>query len=531
MEENMFDLSIPQEEFEFAHDTKITDKKFDTKPIGFFKDALIRFRKNKGSVVAFFIIALIVLYAIIVPFVVPSHKATQADSYYRHMAPRNVVLKQSLGIMGGFKTTDMSENTLYLEYAKGVAADFYDKGLNESIAESKKGYYQPVFSTDSGKTVLQGTNEATVYSAKIDTYLSVGFIYKTVTTEEYDALRAWEEKTGYHVIYPLVDKYTSNGKSGKYNVEPTNANYWFKMKTTGASKGVPVKVEGNKTTTLKYGDNLVLEDNYYRVGGEIQYRYYNGSAEHASYEVRLLYYNYYRFVRNDEPNYFFGTDLIGLDLAYRIGKGLRLSLILAVVVSVINFIIGALYGAVEGYYGGATDMVMERVTDILSGVPFIVVSTLFQMHLARKVGPVPSLIFAFILTGWISTAYRVRTQFYRFKNEEYVMAARTLGARDRRIIWKHIFPNTLGTIITSIALVIPGVIFSESSLSFLGIVNLGSTTTTSLGTLLSESSTIWTNCPHLMIFPAIFISLLMICFHLFGNGLRDAFNPSLRGTE
>ena len=176
-------------------------------------------------------------------------------------------------------------------------------------------------------------------------------------------------------------------------------------------------------------------------------------------------------------------------------------------------------------------MVMERVTDILSGIPFIVVSTLFQMHLARKVGPVPSLIFAFILTGWISTAYRVRTQFYRFKNEEYVMAARTLGARDRRIIWKHIFPNTLGTIITSIALVIPGVIFSESSLSFLGIVNLGSTTTTSLGTLLSESSTIWTNCPHLMIFPAIFISLLMICFNLFGNGLRDAFNPSLRGTE
>lgn len=111
------------------------------------------------------------------------------------------------------------------------------------------------------------------------------------------------------------------------------------------------------------------------------------------------------------------------------------------------------------------------------------------------------------------------------------MAARTLGARDRRIIWKHIFPNTLGTIITSIALVIPSVIFSESSLSFLGIVNLGTTSSTSLGTLLSESSSIWTNYPHLMLFPAIFISLLMISFNLFGNGLRDAFNPSLRGTE
>ena len=111
------------------------------------------------------------------------------------------------------------------------------------------------------------------------------------------------------------------------------------------------------------------------------------------------------------------------------------------------------------------------------------------------------------------------------------MAARTLGARDRRIIWKHIFPNSLGTIITSSVLVIPSTILSESILSFLGIVNLGGSTMTSLGTLLSDASKIWTNFPHLMIFPAIVLSLLMICFNLFGNGLRDAFNPSLRGVE
>ena len=111
------------------------------------------------------------------------------------------------------------------------------------------------------------------------------------------------------------------------------------------------------------------------------------------------------------------------------------------------------------------------------------------------------------------------------------MAARTLGARDRRIIWKHIFPNSLGTIITSVALAIPSTMLSESNLSFLGIVKLGTAETTSLGTLLSDASTIWTNYPHLMIYPAIVISLLMICFNLFGNGLRDAFNPALRGVE
>ena len=185
----------------------------------------------------------------------------------------------------------------------------------------------------------------------------------------------------------------------------------------------------------------------------------------------------------------------------------------------------------EGYYGGWIDIILCRITDILSGVPFIIVATLFQIHLAKKVGPIPCLIFAYILTGWIGTAGRVRTQFYRFKNQEYVMAARTLGARDRRIIWKHIFPNTLGTIITSSALVIPSTILSESMLSFLGIIKLGSADGTSLGTLLSDARSIWTTYPHLMLYPAIVISLLMICFNLFGNGLRDAFNPALRGVE
>ena len=215
----------------------------------------------------------------------------------------------------------------------------------------------------------------------------------------------------------------------------------------------------------------------------------------------------------------------------RLAGAIQLSLFVAICVSVINFTIGALYGSTEGYYGGVIDLTMERISDILAGVPFIVVATLFQIHLSAKVGAIPSLLFAFVLTGWIGTASRVRTQFYRFKNQEFVMAARTLGATDTRIIWKHIFPNSLGTIITSVALVIPSVIFTESMLSYLGIVKLGTANQTSVGTLLSDASGIWTNYPHLMIVPAITISLLMICFNLFGNGLRDAFNPSLRGVE
>ena len=122
-------------------------------------------------------------------------------------------------------------------------------------------------------------------------------------------------------------------------------------------------------------------------------------------------------------------------------------------------------------------------------------------------------------------------QFYRFKNQEYVLVARTLGAKDSRIMFKHIFPNAIGTLITSSVLVIPGVIFSETSLSYLGIINLNGDNMTSVGTLLSKGQGYLFTYPHIILFPAIFISLLMLCFNLFGNGLRDAFNPSLRGNE
>ena len=174
---------------------------------------------------------------------------------------------------------------------------------------------------------------------------------------------------------------------------------------------------------------------------------------------------------------------------------------------------------------------MERITDILASVPFIVVATLFQMHLADKVGTFPSLLFAFILTGWIGIAGRVRTQFYRFKGQEYILAARTLGASDRRLIFRHILPNSLGTIITGTVLIIPGVIFSESFLSFLGIVNLETSGMTSVGTLLAGGQSYLSKFPHMIFFPAVFIALLEISFNLFGNGLRDAFNPSLRGAD
>ncbi|MBO4534633.1 MAG: ABC transporter permease [Clostridia bacterium] len=255
---------------------------------------------------------------------------------------------------------------------------------------------------------------------------------------------------------------------------------------------------------------------------------------YRNYAVRVLYYNYYQYLNGHEPVYVLGADSQGYDILVRLAYGCRLSLLLAVAVSLINLIAGAIFGAIEGYYGGVVDMVMERITDILSGIPFIILVSLFKLNLVDqgKVSVVGGLLFAFVVTGWIGTAYATRMQFYRFKGQEYILAARTLGANDARLMFKHIFPNALGTLITSSVLVIPGVIFSETSLAYLGIVNFNGANTTSLGTMLYNGQTAGINkFPHIIFFPALILSLLMISFNLFGNGLRDAFNPSLRGTE
>lgn len=138
-------------------------------------------------------------------------------------------------------------------------------------------------------------------------------------------------------------------------------------------------------------------------------------------------------------------------------------------------------------------------------------------------------ILAFTLTGWLGISALTRAQFYRYKNREYVLAARTLGASDIRIMAKHIFPSTVGTLITSLVLYIPGVITSESTFAYLGIINYSNAQ--SFGALLSDGQARMMSAFHLVIFPSLVISFMILAFNLFGNGLRDAFNPSLRGVE
>lgn len=227
--------------------------------------------------------------------------------------------------------------------------------------------------------------------------------------------------------------------------------------------------------------------------------------------------------RQIEDNFWFGTDKLGRDLWTRTWEGTRISLLIGFVATIVDLFIGVAYGGISGYFGGNTDNVMQRIVEILMGIPQLVIVILLIM--VFKPG-LFSIIVAIAITGWIGQSRIVRGQILKIKSSEYVLAARTLGARPSRLIGKHLLPNTLGQIIITTMFSIPGAIFAEAFLSFIG---LGiPQPKASLGTLIDAGSKIVDSHPYQVLFPAIVLSLLLICFNLFADGLRDAFDPKTR---
>jgi oligopeptide transport system permease protein len=268
-----------------------------------------------------------------------------------------------------------------------------------------------------------------------------------------------------------------------------------------------------------------------QASGEVYVTEITGQTETISDKQGIIYtmtgtiIRYKKLGYKTMPIHLFGTEKDGKDMLKYVFSGLRTSLILGIIVAAINIIIGVIWGSISGYYGGTVDIVMERLTDILGGIPWIVLMTVLTLQLGQNF-----FVFALALclTGWIGTSSTTRSQFYRYRGREYVLASRTLGARAPRLIFRHILPNAVGTIITRSILMIPGVIFSEATISYLG---LGLQNLDSLGVILSDTQKNLSVYPNQLIIPAIIISMLMICFNLFGNGLRDAFNPSLKGQD
>lgn len=225
----------------------------------------------------------------------------------------------------------------------------------------------------------------------------------------------------------------------------------------------------------------------------------------------------------DNVNFFFGTDGLGRDSLSRLLMGTRMSLIIAFVAALLDLTIGVTYGLFSGFSGGRVDNFMQRILEVLSGIPNLVVLILMLTIFPPGLF---TIILAMIVTGWITMARIVRAQTLKIKDQEYVLAAVTLGESRWKIATKHILPNISSVIIVQMMFSIPSAIFFEAFLSFIG---LGLTPpTASLGTLLSEGYKTFRYLPHLMWPAAITLSVIMICFNLLADGLRDAFDPKMK---
>ncbi|WP_028544056.1 ABC transporter permease [Paenibacillus taiwanensis] len=228
---------------------------------------------------------------------------------------------------------------------------------------------------------------------------------------------------------------------------------------------------------------------------------------------------------NQPPSaeHWFGTDDLGRDMFARTWMGARISLIVGFSAALINLIIGVIYGGIMGYIGGRLDDVMNKISEIIYSVPDMLVAILLVVVLEPSLF---TIIMALCITGWINMSWIVRGQMMQLKNQEYVLASRSLGASGTRILFRHLVPNSLGPIIVTLTLAVPTAIFSEAVLSFLGLgVQLPAA---SWGTMINDALKAMILYPWRMLFPAILISLTMLAFNMFGDGLRDALDPKLK---
>lgn len=520
MEEIYNDISA--EQFQFVDKQDLThEKTLETKPRSYLADAFSRFCKNKGSIVGACVILVLVLYAIL-GTAFSQYSVSHRDTYFRYALPKSELFANT-NFWDGCQKKTLSAATFYYYYYMGEETGHY------AVKNQK-------YTIDDDK----------MYTFRLDSYQKTGCVYLKMSKEDYLLLQQYQNESGKQVIYPalrlsmkrMVDTYQIVTK-GNVSTD-TAANYYYKFNTSTMQAQLDSKgnvIPDYKTHSVGQPSN----DNYnsLRIAGDgengIEYEY--ARPIDSGYEVRVNYYEYYVFYHSyvlkdgvDKPSFIFGANEEGQDIFTCLAAGALFSFAFAISVAAVNLIVGAIYGAIEGYYGGKIDLVMERFSDILSAVPTMIIVTLLKLHMGTS-GAVLILFLSFFLTGWIGMASTTRMQFYRYKNQEYVLAARTLGAKDARIIVKHIFPNALGTLVTSCALVIPSMIYSEVNLSYLGIISLTSGNLTSVGTLLASGQSALMTAPHVALMPSLFLALLLLSFNLFGNGLRDAFNPSLRGSE
>jgi len=621
--------NIPKDKFTFVQrEGRIFDKEFETKPVGYFKDAMIRFSRNRTNVIATSILFTLILLSIFQPvFTTKNYVSQQAELSF---LPPRIPILENFGIADGttgFNDQPVDLSTVNLETGFQGNPAGYDP---QFILEETREYYTIGCSDktefcQSGEAVMRLDSRSTRYTVDSsrpfafsptlesrleidvtdletapDTKLSI--FVRVPGSDDFELLQeVTEPGMGVINVYDVIESDEPFSSVVRFVFESQELRDFVAIKSVGLYSNqseTPLIFDTGQPLTLYRPQNLPGEGGtYVRQNAEmsvISFRYdsygalfgerrvnafsineYNeilaanpvctpienpdnpngwllpegcpikevlnenegvvvGGINFGSYNVVIDYALYQGY--EEVPYHFFGTTAAGRDLFSLIWVATRTSLLIGLIVAGINITVGVVFGAISGYYGGAVDIIMQRFSEVIGRIPFLVILAIFISLLGSGI---QTLIFILIVSGWIGVAYVTRTQFYRFKGREYVLASRTLGAKDMRLIFRHILPNGIGTIITASILLIPSTIFAESTISYLGF-GIGHGTSfnilgitfsgVSVGVLLADARGELLSRPYLTVFPAIVISILMITFNMFGNALRDALNPALRGS-
>ncbi len=231
------------------------------------------------------------------------------------------------------------------------------------------------------------------------------------------------------------------------------------------------------------------------------------------------------YEKNGDKNvyYWFGSDVLGRDIWTRTWMGTRVSLYISIIAVLIDMIIGLSYGLISGYFGGLTDSLMQRFSEIVNGIPRLVIVTLLMLILKPGIA---TIIFALMITEWIGMSRIARAEMLNLKEREFVLASRTLGSSNFAIIFHEILPNINGPVITQTMFSIPTAIFTEAFLSFVG---LGiPVPQCSLGSLISDAFNSFTTHPYQIIPPIVVLAVLMLSFNILADGLREALDPKFK---
>lgn len=294
--------------------------------------------------------------------------------------------------------------------------------------------------------------------------------------------------------------------------------YWY---ITQSLKVLKVNEDGTLGNQLEklYDDDAqkmtVFDDNGKEVG------LYYGSKPYliADPETRTVYSQSHVW----NKSYLLGTDSLGRDIFTRLMYGARISMMVAFIAAAVNMVIGVLYGGISGYIGGTVDTVMMRVVDIISTIPLVLYVILIMVFLGDGL---QSIIIAIGSVYWVDMARVVRGQVLSLKNQEFVMAAKSIGTSTGHILMRHLIPNALGSILVTVTMLIPSAIFMEAFLSYLGIGI--KPPLASLGTMCNDAMEALKTCPYQLFIPALVICIIMFAFNFVGDGLRDALDPKLK---